>query len=221
MGSSLPRDECAGCVRRDAYGHGVDLAASIVTAAATVGLAVIAYLQIRAGLAQARDAKVQSAAALLIAQEQAAASIEVARETRAAAERQWQPRVIAHAWHGPVRGTGDDAALDEMAVRYYLSNEGTGPAFNVEHGVEVAGELHTWEDRQWRSIRAGEFIPQLDIDSTQPVPSSAIVAGVKLSAWHDGEGLIYWTRFENLLGERFEVRNYPDPTRAAEFRRMS
>jgi hypothetical protein len=198
----------------------VDLAASIVTAAATVGLAVIAYVQIRAGQAQARDAKAQSAAALSIAQEQAAASVEVARETRAAAERQWQPRIIAHAWHGPVRGTGDDAAPDEMAVRYYLSNEGTGPAFNVEHGVEVAGALHTWEDNQWRAIRAGEFTPQLDADSRQPVPSTPIVAPVKLSEWHDGEGLVYWTRFENLLGERFEVRNYPDPTRPAEFRRV-
>ena len=64
-------------------------------------------------------------------------------------------------------------------------------------------------------------LPQLETNSTQPVPSSSIVTGVKLSEWHDGEGLVYWTRFENPLGERFEVRNYPDPTRPAEFHRVS
>jgi hypothetical protein len=195
------------------------LTASIITAAATVGLAVLAYCQIRAGQAQTRAAKEQSDAALAIAQEQAAAALAVARETREAAERQWQPRVFVHAWHGPVRGDGDNAAPDEMAVRYYLTNEGTGPAFNVEHGVEVAGKLHTWEDRQWRTMRAGEAIPPMFDAIGQPVSISPIVVGVKLADWN--EDIIYWARFENLLGERFEVRNPPDPTKAAEFRRVS
>jgi hypothetical protein len=127
------------------------LAASIITAAATVGLAVLAYRQIRAGQAQT------------------AAALAVARETREAAERQWQPRVFVHAWHGPVPGDEENAAPDEMAVRYYLTNEGTGPAFNVEHGVEVAGQLHTWEDRQWRTMRAGEAIPPMFDAIGQPV----------------------------------------------------
>lgn len=197
----------------------MDLAASIATAAATIGLAVLAYFQIRASQAQARAAKAQIDSALAIAKEQASAALAVAGETRGAAERQWQPRVFAHALHGPVRGDGTDAAPDEMAVRYYLSNEGTGPAFNVEHGVELAGKLHTWDDRQWRTMRASEFIPQLDPQGGQPVPPSSIVVGVKLAEWNDD--VVYWTRFENLLGERFEVRNYPDPTRPAETRRAS
>lgn len=107
-----------------------------------------------------------------------------------------------------------------MAVAYYLSNEGTGPAFNVEHGVEVEGRRHTWNDWQWRTMRAGEFIPQLDICSTQPVPSSEIVVGVPLSEWGAGNGRLYWARFENLLGERWEVRNPADPTRPAEIERL-
>src|SRR5205807_8250402 len=136
--------------------------------------AALAYLQIRAGEAQAREARVQSDYALATAREQAAAALDVARETREAAERQWQPRVFAHAWHGPVPGDGDNAAQDEMAVRYYLSNEGTGPAFNVEHGVEVAGKLHTWEDRQWRTMRAGEAIPPMLDAIGQPVSLSPL-----------------------------------------------
>jgi hypothetical protein len=178
------------------------LAASIITAAATAVLALLAYLQIRAG----RD--------------QTDAALAIARESREAAERQWQPRVFAHAWQGgPKRGDGNNAAPDEMAVPYYLSNEGTGPAFNVEHGVEVSDKLHTWEDRQFRTMRAGEEIPPLHDSIGLPVGLSPIVVGVKLTEWSD-DSLVYWTRFENLLGERFEVRNFPDPTRRAEFRRV-
>jgi len=184
------------------------LAAAIISAAATVGLAALAYWQIMAGKKQAA--------------EQGEAALELARETRNAAERQWQPRVFAHAWHGePVKGDGDNAAVGEMAVRYFLQNEGTGPAFNVEHGVEVAGKLHTWNDWQYRSMRAGEAIPPLYDVTTQPVAVTPIVVGVNAGEWHDGKGLMYWTRFENLLGERFEVRNPPDATVPAEFRRVA
>jgi hypothetical protein len=189
------------------------LAAAIITAVATAALAAIAVVQIRAGGKAAE-------AALAITQKQAEAAIAIARETREAAERQWQPRVFVHAWHGPKPGDGTDAAPGEMAVRYYLSNEGTGPAFNVEHGVRVKGKPHTWDDRQWRNMRAGEFIPALERGGTQPVPPSAIVVGVKLDEW-DEDDYVYWARFENLLGDRFEVRNYPDPTRPAEFRRLT
>jgi hypothetical protein len=43
-----------------------------------------------------------------------------------------------------VRSAGEGkAAPGEMAVPYYLRNQGTGPAFNVEHGVEVTGKLQT------------------------------------------------------------------------------
>lgn len=184
----------------------MDLAASIVTAAATVGLALLAYWQIRAGRAQTTEAT--------------EAALAIARETREAAERQWQPRVFVHAWGDPVHGDGDNAAPDEIAVPYRLKNEGTGPAFNVEHGVEVAGELHTWGDRQYRSIAAGEELPPMLDTIGQPVSLTPLAVGVKLAEWNDGEGLVYWSRFENLLGERFEVRNYPDPTRPAEFRRV-
>ena len=97
------------------------LAAAIVTAAATVGLAALAFWQIHAGREQTEVAT--------------DAALAIARETRQAAERQWQPRVFAHAWGDPVRGDGHNAAPDEMGVRYRLKNEGTGPAFNVEHGV--------------------------------------------------------------------------------------
>jgi hypothetical protein len=104
----------------------------------------------------------------------------------------------------PSPGDGDNAAPEEMAVAYYLSNEGTGPAFNVEHGIEVGGKPYAWENRLWRTMRPGEFIPQLDPNAGQSVPPTALTIGVKKADWN--ANVVYWTRFENLLGERFEVR---------------
>jgi hypothetical protein len=196
----------------------VDLAASIVTAAATVALAIIAVVQIRASQTQAADAKAQSDAAVAAAHAQSMSALEIAREAREAAQRQWQPRVFMHAWHGPERGDGTNAAPDEMAVRFYLSNEGTGPAFNVRPWVEVAGKRHAWGDRQYRTMRVDEFCPTLTPGTRQPVPDSFLTIGVKLTQWV--EDVIYCVEFENLLGERFEVRNYPDATRPADFRRI-
>lgn len=179
------------------------LAAAIITAVATVGLAVLAYFQIRAGSAQA------------------AATLEIARETREAAVRQWQPRVFARKWGPPERGNGNNAGPDEMAVSCYLVNEGTGPAFNIELGVEVAGKLHRWKTGQWWAMRAGEFMPQLEPDSKQPVPSRPLCyVPVKQSEW-DEASLVYWTQFENLLSERIVVRTYPDLMRPADVQVLS
>ena len=117
----------------------------------------------------------------------------------------------------PVPGDGHNAATYEMAVGYRLKNEGTGPAFNVEHGVWVAGNLHVWG--QYPSMVAGEELPPM-LSSGQLVKHTPIVVGVKLTEWDEGHGLIYWTRFENLLGERFAVLNYPEAMLPADFLRV-
>ena len=75
-------------------------------------------------------------------------------------------------------------------------------------------------DGQLRTIRAGEQIPPMFDSIGMPVSLTPLTVGVKLGEW-DPHDFAYWTRFENLLGERFEVRTYPDPKRPAEFRRLS
>jgi hypothetical protein len=196
------------------------LAAAVLTAIATAGLAFLAYRQMRTSEVQMRGARAQADAAIALAKEQTAAMLGIARETREAAERQWQPRVFVHGKGRFYLGHGhDDVAEDEVGVPYYLSNEGTGPAFNVEHGIEVAGRSYTWKDWQWGSMRAGEFIPPLSPESTQPVPEEAIVIAIPAREW-ERPTLVYWSRFENLLGERFEVRNYDDPRSPSEFLRL-
>jgi hypothetical protein len=169
-------------------------------------------------ITERRVSEAQSAAAVGAAQEQSRSALEIPREAREAAQRQWQPRVFMHAWHGPERGDGTNAAPYEMAVRFYLSNEGTGPAFNVKPWVEIGGQPHTWEDRQYRTMRVDEFCPALAPGPTQPVPQSFLTIGVKVTEW--AEDVVYCVEFENLLGERFEVRNYPEATRPADFRRV-
>jgi hypothetical protein len=181
------------------------LAAAILTAAATVGLALVAFWQVRSGQKQTRDAT--------------AAALAIARETREAAERQWQPRVLAHPWDGPRLGNGANAAPDEMGVGYRLKNEGTGPAFNVEHGIEIAGKPYAHPMCQW-PVRAGEEVPPMLNSVGTTVGNFPITVGVKLTKWKDGQEIVYWTRFENLLGERFEVRKSSDQTRHVEFRRL-
>jgi hypothetical protein len=105
-----------------------------------------------------------------------------------------------------------------VGVSYRLKNEGTGPAFNVEHGVWVAGKLHVLG--QYPSMVAGEELPPMLDTSGQLVKLSPLMVGVKLTEWHEGYGLVYWTRFENLLGERFAVLNFPQDTLPAAFLRV-
>jgi hypothetical protein len=177
------------------------LTAAIITATATVVLAAVATWQI------------------YTSRQQTEATLEIATETRQAAERQWQPRVVPNAWNGPIPGTGDDAAPDEVGVRYYLSNDGTRPAFNVEHGVEVVAKLHTSAAGIYATVRTGEQILPMFDSIGQPVSLTPLTVGVKRDEWDDD--FVYWTRFENLLGERFEVRTFPEPVRPVEFRRVS
>jgi hypothetical protein len=166
---------------------------AIITAAATVVLATLAYIQIRAGRAQTK-------------------------ELREAAERQWQPRVFAHGWGLEFKITIPVDNPGEGVAGYYLSNEGTGPAFNVEHGVEVAGRRYTpGAGLLERMVRAGQEIPPMLDAVGLPVSLTPIQVAI---GQEKPESIVYWTRFENLLGERFEVLNFSDPTRPAEFHRL-
>jgi hypothetical protein len=180
------------------------LAAAIITAVATVALAALAYGQIRAG------------------GKQTAAALEMARQTREAAERQWQPRVFAHPWYGAIPGERDQIAggvvVDgQLRAAYYLVNQGSGPAFNIEHGTEIGG------NRQrlgvYLNMGASDVVPPVfNYDVPSGVRPFVVVASV---VELKGEPVAYWAQFENLLGERFEVVSYHDENRQAEFRRLT
>jgi hypothetical protein len=147
--------------------------------------------------------------------------------SRDAARAQLQPIVFAHA-HGPaVQGPNDELDLgeDDVAFLYYLSNEGIGPALNIAHGVECGGVDHAFGGgMEFRTARAGEFLPPLGESATQPVPSQflrVVVAETELPATWRTLVRTYWVRFENVFGEQFETRNPNDPRQSAAFMRMT
>jgi hypothetical protein len=194
--------------------------AAILTALATIALAVIAVCQIRAGRKQAESAARQTRRALELARKQADAAIRIATETREAAERQWQPRVFVRKLGAVELGDGRNAAPDEWAVPCYVVNEGTGPAFNIELGIEAEGKLHPSPVGPWWAMQAQEFFPPLDTRRVPNlrIPTTPMYIGVKVTEL--AEDYVFVARFENLLEERFEVRSYPDPTKPSEFRRL-
>ncbi len=147
--------------------------------------------------------------------------------SRDAARAQLQPIVFAHAHGAAVQGPNDelDIGEGEIAFLYYLSNEGTGPALNIKHGVECGGIDYAFGGgMEFRTARAGEFLPPLDTDTTQPVPSRflpVIVAESALPVRWQTMIRTYWARYENVFGEEFETRNPNDPRQSAAFMRLT
>ncbi|MGH2742278.1 MAG: hypothetical protein ACREX8_03210 [Gammaproteobacteria bacterium] len=184
---------------------------------ASVVLAFLAFLQMKA-------TRRQSQAAL----DQVTAAKEQAEVTREAAARQVYPLVYAHEWKGPVW----DEDEESFAMRYYLSNEGLGPALNVEHGIEVGKVEFVFGHEgpyMFRSIQPGEFLPPLDPSTPDPVPPLHITRHVERRDYYaTGEAgphqrpaeIVYICRYEDLFGDRWETRNSNDPTRRAAVSRL-
>lgn len=173
------------------------VATAIVTAAATVLLAVVAFFQMRAGRSQTRE------------------QVE-------AVKRGVQPRVTSHRWTDAKhrRTYGDEL----VTVCFYLTNNGNGPAFNVTYGVDWRDGSHQADNGHvYRNMGVGEIVPGPS-DGLEPPGSTQPIT---IDLRHEGlprdeidRGLVYWTRFDNVMGERFEVRNPHDTTRGTELRRM-
>jgi hypothetical protein len=174
------------------------LAAAIATALATVALGAVALLQMRAGSTQARE------------------QVE-------AVKRGVQPRVTAHRWVDPKRRRtyGEEV----VSLHFYLTNDGTGPAFNVVYGVDVGGRSCPGDNGHiYRKMNVGAILPGPSDHLDPPGSTQPIVVDLK----HEGRprdeidrDLVYWTRFDNVMGERFEVRNPHDTTRPTEVRKQS
>ena len=144
------------------------------------------------------------------------------REQAETVKREWQPRVRAQ----PFIGAYKKPVLipDQMAVPYFLSNDGTGPAFNVEYGIELSGQPGTPSGHLYRVLRAREEAPTKEIED-EPGKHwlDAIVTTVMKQGMSEDEikeELVYWAWFDNLIGERFEVRNPHDVGQPAEFREI-
>jgi hypothetical protein len=66
-----------------------------------------------------------------------------------------------------------------------------------------------------RNLRAGEIAPP-----GYPQALSNQLPPYIVEVPFDGQGAVYWTRFSNVFGDRFEVLNYDVPTTPAVFRHI-
>ena len=170
--------------------------ASLLAAVATVSLVVFAWRQIKA-----------------------------MRQQTDIASRQWHPLVYAHEGEPP----GEDPDLDSddhIGCFYYLRNDGLGPALNIEHGVEVWGQVWAFgghQTRQFRTIQPGASIPPAM--NGEEIPGDLIVKHIPENNFYPDdekpEEVVYWCRYESLFGERWETRNSSDPTKPPEIRRLA
>ena len=150
-------------------------------------------------------------------QRQVGAMSGVARATLEAARAQVQPVVLAHARGGTIRGPNDEFDLDEglSAAAYYLANEGTGLALDVEHGVLIGEAEHAFGGgMRLRAARPGELIPPgpAERDQTRGLVFAVDFSSEDLAAARRARvDLVYWCRFSNVFGERFETRNSLNP----------
>jgi cell division protein FtsL len=175
---------------------------------------------------------------LKVLQRQVEASVAQSQAVSDAARAQLQPIVFAYDVRpGRVEYSG------RIGFCYRLTNEGTGVALNLRHGVEIGSFYHEFggeKPHEIGALRAGEGLPSpTDPDTLAEMedmgeklfwwwPSTQErVDGYVLTVRHDklpsgsvDKQLIHWVRFENVFGERFETRNPADPSQSPTFRRI-
>jgi len=128
----------------------------------------------------------------VVATRQAGASLAANVAVREAARAQLQPLVF-----GRLRSP-DEAT----SFTYRISNQGTGPALDIEHGIIIDGGVEISSPRV-RSLRVEE-----NHRITIQIPADAHIVSS-------------FARFSNVFGERFEIVNPADRNIAATLRRLT
>jgi hypothetical protein len=164
-----------------------------IGAVGTIVLATVAVVQMRASRAQSRAAL-------------------------DAVARQVQPLVFAHERFAPT------TAPEGVAYHYYLKNEGPGIALNILHGVEIKDRKCAFEGgQQFRTARPGEYLPPIRRETDRYLPSEPLQVFVPMTDLQVAgipKPRIYWTEFDDLFGQRWELRNPADPTEPAKLRAL-
>lgn len=116
--------------------------------------------------------------------------------------RRTQPVAIAHEESG--------GELDR--IRVFLTNEGTGTAFNVRFGVRLDGREYAVGGGRGRryTVGAGERLPPQEYLELE-VPPTAYLPTNPLLEWGGDERRVYWVRYENAFGKIWETANPADP----------
>ena len=205
--------------------------AAVVGGVGTFVLAIVAVLQMaesrrqtRAMESQAATGRDAAARELAAMREYITASVEQGNAVREAARAQVQPIVFAEILGGTIDGPneGDDIAEGERGFPYRLSNEGTGVALNITHGVEIEGIEKAFGDGMHLvSLGPGITIPPDEgLDPTH----RRFVAPFREDELPENWGIAsrtYWVRFENVFSEQFETRVPYNPQQSSAFMRTT
>jgi len=178
--------------------------------------------QVTAARDQVDAMRETSAAELSAVREQIAASIEQNRAVREAARAQLQLIVMAHATQ-IVAGPNDKYSIreDQVAVAYFLANEGSGIALNIRHGIKVDGERFEYgAGLQTRVLVPGESQPLRDESGQLIWRVPMFVVRPRETFWGGERDVSYWATFQNVFGERFETVNLGRPEVPFLFRRI-
>jgi hypothetical protein len=205
--------------------------AAVVGGLGTLIIAAVAVFQMAESRRQTRVMDAQAASSrddaahqLAAMREYIKASVEQGNAVREAARAQVQPIVFAEIVQGTISGPdeGDDIAKGERGFPYRLSNEGTGVALDITHGVEVAGIEKTFGD----GMHLVSLLPGLTIPPDEGLDPSPRRFAVSFREEELPENWAmasrtYWVRFENVFGEQFETRVPFDPQQPSAFMRTT
>lgn len=196
---------------------------------ATAVLAFLAWRQMGKLDAQVKAARDQvdamqetSAAELLAVRDQVEASIEQNRAVREAARAQLQPVVLAHATQ-IVEGPDEEYSIreEQLAIAYYVANEGSGIALNIRHGVKIEGtDIRVRRRPSDQGPRSGRVTTHpgpgvVPADLARPDVRREAARGASLMG-----SVSYWASFQSVFGERFETVNPRRPDVPFMFRRV-
>lgn len=168
--------------------------------------------QVNAARDQVNAMRDTSAAELTAVREQINASVEQNRAVREAARAQLQPVVLALATQ-IVEGPNEEYSIreDQVAIAYFVANEGSGIAVNIQHGVKVGGEQHKYGGGlQIRVLGPGESQPIRDVSGQLIWRVPIFVIRSREELWGSRD-VSYWASFQNVFGERFETVNPSRP----------
>jgi hypothetical protein len=204
--------------------------AAVVGGVGTFVLAVVAVFQMTESRRQTRAMESQAAAGrdaaareLAAMREYIRASVEQGNAVREAARAQVQPIVFAEILAGISKpGESDEIGEGERAFPYRLSNEGTGVALNITHGVEIEGIEKAFGDGMHLvSLGPGITIPPDEgLDPTHRRFEAPFREDELPENWGIASRT-YWVRFENVFGEQFETRVPYNPQQSSAFMRTT
>ncbi|HXQ00394.1 MAG TPA: hypothetical protein VN845_10080 [Solirubrobacteraceae bacterium] len=177
-----------------------------LTAIGGVGAFLAAIVLAGVAAYQARQSRNQAVAM----HEQVEAGLAQERTLREMTSAQLRPVVHAHPSSRWVTGPDERLGIGprEMALAYSLSNNGSGVALRVQHGVNIGGMVEApGYGKRIDALRAGEHVPTSGL-TRAPRPAELLMVSVhqeEVPANYAILPLTYWVRYESVLGEQLQT----------------